>query len=150
MKIRSKHNRLSWLYLPFCMLMLTNTGCISVRNSSPSGFPVVANCNQIQHTPANSAEFCPLYDRRDVLRQWADKLNPVRLIPGQVTDWTSNQRSRCLAARNSVQGWIRAKKEEANAPPWPRFHPVPTKPVFEPEENESSMTPEVYGQFGKG
>ena len=150
MKIRSKHNRLSWLHLPFCILLLSDNGCISVRNSSSSGFPAVANCNQIQREPANSAEFCPLYDRRDVLRQWADKLNPVRLIPGQVTDWTSNQRSRCLAARNSVQGWIRAKKEEANAPPWPRFHPVPTKPVFEPEENESSMTPEVYGQFGKG
>ena len=150
MKIRSKLNRLSWLNLALGMLIIPNIGCISVRNSSSSGFPVVANCNQIQREPANSAEFCPLYDRRDVLRQWAGKLNPIRLIPCQVTDWTSNQRSRCVAARTSFQGWIRAKKEAANAPPWPRFHPVPTKPVFESEENESSMAPEVYGQFGKG
>ena len=150
MKIHSKHNRLSWLSLTFCISMLPNTGCISIGNSSPSGFPVIAQCNQIQTEPVNSAEFCPLYDRRDVLKQWAGKLNPARLIPCQVIDWTSNQRSRCLAARTSVQGWIRAKKEEASAPPWPRFHPVPTKPVFESEEHESSMTPEVYGQFGKG
>ncbi|HUP78838.1 MAG TPA: hypothetical protein VM260_09800, partial [Pirellula sp.] len=68
----------------------------------------------------------------------------------QVTEWTSNQGSRCVAARTSVQSWIRSKQEEASAPPWPRFHPVPTKPVFESEENESSTTPEVYGQFGKG
>ena len=152
MKIQSKQNRLPWLTLPFGMLVLVlpNIGCISIRNSSPNCFPVVANCNHIQPELANSAEFCPLYDRRDVLRQWAGKLNPKRLIPGQVTDWTSNQRSRCVAARTSVQSWICTKKEEANAPPWPRFHPVPTKPVFEPEENDTSTAPDVYGQFGKG
>ena len=149
MKIQSKHIWLS-LSLLFCMLIHTSSGCVSVRNSSRVGLSSVANCNQKHSCLADSAEFCPLYDRQDVLRQWALRLNPVRLIPGQVTDWTCNQRSRCIAARTSFKGWIRAKKEEASAPPWPHFHPVPTKPVFASEANESLMTPEVYGQFGKG
>jgi len=50
----------------------------------------------------------------------------------------------------SVRGWVNEKKAEANAPPWPHFHPVPTKPVFEPDQTEEGMSPEVYGRFGKG
>jgi hypothetical protein len=45
--------------------------------------------------------------------------------------------------------WIAKKKAEANAPPWPRFHPLPVREVFSPEEDAAAPAPEAYGQFGK-
>jgi len=97
-----------------------------------------------------SGEWIELYDRGAVMKRCASQLNPIKLVPSRVSEFVSQQLGRCAAAKASVQGWIHAKKEEANPAPWPRFHPVPTKPVFEAEEAESSAMPETYGRFGKG
>lgn len=125
MKIRSKPIKLAWLYVPFTLL-LPNIGCISIQNASPAGLPRVANCNDAKLTP------------------WASNCKQ------RSSQWVSDQWSRCEAAKASIHCWIHTKREETNAPPWPRFHPVPTRPVFEPEVKGSSMTPEIYGRFGKG
>ena len=142
MEIRSKPFKLAWLYLPF-MLLHSSIGCMSIRNAPPVGLPRVANCSDIHPGLADPGENFPLYDRHGILQKW-DSCKERSAI------WVSNQWCRCEAAKVSLHCWIHAKKEAVIAPPWPHFHPVPTKPVFEPEEKGSSTTPESYGRFGKG
>ena len=155
MKIRSKPIELAWLYVPF-MLLLPNIGCISIQNASPAGLPRVANCNDIHSGLTEPGGNSPLYERHEVLDPLASKLYDAKLIgwasncKQRSSQWVSDQWSRCETAKTSIQCWIHTKRKEANAPPWPRFHPVPTRPVFEPEEKGSSTTPEIYGRFGKG
>jgi hypothetical protein len=53
-----------------------------------------------------------------------------------------------------VKGWwfccqekIARHFEEANAPPWPKFHPVPTQPAFTRRDVELQPMPETWGRF---
>lgn len=94
-------------------------------------------------------EVCPLYDRGEVAKQWARRLNPVQLVPGCVQDWTVCHLSGCLERKHRLHAWIARKKEEANEPPWPKFHPVPTKPIFEPDGDSKPNAPTEYGTFGR-
>ena len=132
------------------LLSLNSCGCVSIRNTSPCGSPKIANCSAFEQNPVDSGGCGPLFDRRQVMQQWVGKLHPRTFLPSPITSWAGNCKERCGAVGTSIRGWIHTKKEEANAPPWPRFHPIPTKPVFEPEGAESSISPEVYGRFGKG
>jgi len=123
------------LLTTFMLLLIHFQGCISIRQTHPS----------------SSDDCCELYDRPEAMRRlevgWAENCK------GRSIAWMSNQYGRCAAVKGSVQGWIQAKKDEANAPPWPRFHPVPTQNVFEPQATESPaepVPPDVYGRFGKG
>jgi hypothetical protein len=47
-----------------------------------------------------------------------------------------------------MKGWVDKKKREANPPPWPRFHPIPTQPAFESQQEPNTTVPENYGCFG--
>lgn len=130
------------------LLSLTSTGCVSIRTVPQRTVPAVANCGL--SNVAASERGCELYDRSAIVKKWARQLNPIKLVPTGVSDWVSQQPERCSAMKASVQGWVHKKKEEANPPPWPRFHPVPTHPVFESDEAEYSEMPAIYGRFGKG
>jgi hypothetical protein len=155
----SKLIRLSPCFLLFGQFL----GCVSIHQVTPGRFASVSNCNDVGPAPS-SDEYCDLYDRREAVQRIASRLNPTQLIPPRAIGWAaqckdrsqswmSSQYGRCAAVKGSIQGWIQAKKDEANAPPWPRFHPVPTKNVFEPQEIErldATGGPEVYGRFGKG
>ena len=143
MEIGSKPIKMAWLYMPFLMV-LPNIGCISIRNGSPAGLPRVANCNDFHTDLADPEENFWLNDRREIQSHWASSCKQRSSM------WLSKQWSRCEASKASFHCWIHAKKEEAITPPWPRFHPVPTRPVFEPDDKGSSTTPEIYGRFGKG
>ena len=132
----------------FAMLAFHSMGCVSIQNAPSKSHASIANCG-LQHA-ADLEESCELHDRRAVMQRWASQLNPMKLVPSGVSEWVSEQPGRCAAVKASVHGWIHTKRAEANPPPWPRFHPVPTKPVFESDEEESSATPEIYGRFGKG
>jgi hypothetical protein len=44
--------------------------------------------------------------------------------------------------------WNSKRKEKNNPPPWPKFHPVPAKPVFEAQTGEMANAPEIFGAFG--
>jgi hypothetical protein len=44
--------------------------------------------------------------------------------------------------------WHSKRKEKNNPPPWPKFHPVPAKPVFEAQSGEMANAPEIFGTFG--
>ena len=107
------------------MTFLSSNGCIAIQNK-PSHVPV-SYCE----------EPCPLYDRAEVAKMWAGRVHPARLTPAPIG-----------RMKAKMSDWIRRKKEEANPPPWPRFHPVPTRPVFEPTDETEPMDPEMYGQFG--
>lgn len=63
-------------------------------------------------------------------------------------DWVAQQRCGFQSRKAAVHGWIHRKKEDAKQPPWPRFHPLPAKPVFEPNEETFPGDPEIYGRFG--
>jgi len=135
----------------FALLLLvlpSSTGCVTIRKTPQKNVSSVTNCGM--NIAPDSGEYCELYDRGAVMKRWASQLNPLKLVPSRVTEFVSQQPGRCAAAKASVQGWIHAKKADANPAPWPRFHPVPTKPVFEADEAESSGMPEIYGRFGKG
>ena len=160
LEMQSILKKLNWLGFAL-VLPFQGIGCVSIQRSSPSGLRPVTNCSDFSNGVLDSEELYQLNDKREVTQTWDSNLDPSHLFPSQVTGWASNskQRSikwitnqcgRCANAKASVQEWIIAKKEKANAPPWPRFHPVPTQPVFEPSEKDPTLAPEVYGRFGKG
>jgi hypothetical protein len=131
------------------MLSFQSMGCVSFRHSSPYDSLMVSNCDRqtVYCEPDHSVECCELYAVSDVAgnaaKRWMSRFRPVAAWPAQ----------RCGAMKASVCNWVNEKKAAANAPPWPRFHPVPTKPVFESDQSEQAeeaMSPEVYGRFGKG
>ena len=146
---RSKPKKQS-LHCVAMLLTLTSSGCVSIRNASPSGSHQIENCGCLEQNSIGSGECGPLFETGVIKQLWAEKLHPGRLLPTPITGLAANCSTRCGAVGSSIRGWIQAKKEEANAPPWPRFHPIPTQPVFEPEGMDSSTSPEVYGRFGKG
>ena len=139
-------------------------GCVSIRQSHPSQVRTIANFDDSTLPCSSSEDCCELYDRREAMSWIANKLNPVQLVPSSVlgwmgsckvrsSAWVSNQCGRCDTAKGAIQGWIQSKKDEANAPPWPRFHPVPVRNVFESQATEAPaepLAPDVYGRFGKG
>jgi len=138
------------------ILFLPLVGCISIQKSPE--LPRVTSCGVVSGPEQPLA--CELHDRREVFQHWTSRMNPAQMVPPSVaawsrdckhrtSSWVGNQRDRCRLATSSLGSWIQAKKDEANAPPWPRFHPVPAKPAFEPERNADSDTPEIYGRFGK-
>ena len=140
--------RKSPLFALFVMFSIHSMGCVSIQNAPSTSRTSIANCGL--NNGADLAESCQLHDRRAVMQRWARQLNPVQLVPSGVSEWVSQQPSRCSAVKDSIHGWIHTKRAEANPPPWPRFHPMPTKPVFESNDEESSTMPETYGRFGKG
>ncbi len=168
MKGKSVRHKLVLLPASF-VLFVQSFGCVSIRHTAPPHTKTIANCSNIQTQPSLTQESCELVDRRAVIQQWVSKLNPRCHVPPRVVGWVgnckersalwiTNQYGRCSTVKASIQGWIQEKKDEANAAPWPRFHPVPTQNVFEPQEAVSpapatpapATVPEVYGRFGKG
>lgn len=141
-------NRKKCLSALFAMLAFHSTGCVSIQNAPLKSHESIANCGL--QLGADLEENCEFQDRHAAMQRCASQLNPVKLVPSGVSEWVSQQHGRCFALKASIHGWIHTKRAEANPPPWPRFHPVPTKPVFESDEQESSATPEIYGRFGKG
>lgn len=137
------------------MLSFQATGCVSYRHAALNDTLFVSNCGHQTNcceplpssrshpagvTHGGAVECCDFCDSGHISEGWINRLRPVAAWPAQ----------RCGAMKASVCGWVNEKKAAANAPPWPRFHPVPTKPVFEPEQATEAMSPEVYGRFGKG
>ena len=145
----------------FFIVSTASTGCISIRNASPNAPFTVENCRDHHGCQAASDDCCESCDQPDGIRRLASTLKPAAAVPKKVIGiaqgckdrtaaWMSNQCGRCYAAKSSLHDWIQAKREEANAPPWPRFHPIPTQNVFAPQPSDQPDTPEVYGRFGKG
>jgi len=146
----------------FCfglLCFIPHLGCVSIqRNLKPGSVPF--STQLVSDSNGNDSQECQLYDRREVWGRIGQRLNPVPYLPSRLTDWATlsrdrtnawmcEQRTKCAATKQSFAEWKEKKKEEANQPPWPRFHPVPTKPVFEPDELSPQIAPEILGQFGK-
>lgn len=59
---------------------------------------------------------------------------------------------RALGAKQDLHSkctdWRNRRKEKSNPPPWPKFHPVPAKPVFESDSTEPLTAPDIFGTFG--
>ena len=134
---------------------IASSGCVSIQ-SAPKLQSGPTSMN-ISNAPVDD---CQLYDRSEAAKQWMDRLSPRKLVPGSVSDWVCESKQKSsdwIAERRfkhesrkaSMHAWIQRKKEDANQPPWPRFHPLPAKPVFEPSEETLPMDPDIYGRFGK-
>lgn len=157
----------SVLALTTCLVCIMQTGCVSiVSNSSGTNHGLIrkaAHSNHIQSLIANfpscdpaCEEPCPLYDRREVLARTVSAMSPSNWMPQSVKnlgaktcEGAANCRDRMASWYYTKCEWVEKKRAEANAPPWPRFHPVPTKPVFAPTEGYNPTEPECYGRFGK-
>lgn len=89
-----------------------------------------SNCAMPCHPPAE-----PLLDAVSGLRSGA----------GQIY-------YRALGAKQELHSkctdWRNRRKEKSSPPPWPKFHPVPAKPVFESESTEPLTAPDIFGTFG--
>lgn len=127
---------------------ITHLGCVSIR-------PAPTSVN-VSNRPVHASEYC---DPADFAGQWVDRLSPRKIVPDGVkvwfceskqrsADWIAGQRSRYQGKKAAMHTWLQRKKEDAIQPPWPRFHPIPAKPVFEPGEETLPMDPEIYGRFG--
>ena len=147
--------KLIWLSVLF-MLSFQCLGCVSIIHSGSNCGSIVSNCGDQTNAcdPIPSMDCSECCDRPELAEKMINRLRTA-------ADWTQErrqrtslwfltQRERCGAVKASVCDWANEKKAEANAPPWPRFHPVPTRPVFEPDQGEQDVHPEVYGRFGKG
>lgn len=133
------------LCFAFC---ITHLGCVSIQPAPKS--------MSISSRTVQASEVCA---PTDFSGQWVDQLSPRKIVPDGVkvlfceskqksVDWIAVQRSRHQGLKAAMHAWILRKKEDANQPPWPRFHPIPAKPVFEPSEETLPMDPEIYGRFG--
>ena len=150
MKTFDALTKLIWLGVVF-MLSFQATGCISIRQPALNDSHFVSNCghqticcepivSSRSHQAGGADECCDFCETGYISEGWINRFRPVAAWPGQ----------RCGALKDSVFGWVKEKRAAANAPPWPRFHPVPTKPVFESDHAEEATSPEMYGRFGKG
>ncbi len=127
---------------------ITHLGCISIQHAPKS--------MRISNRTAQASE---VRAPTDFAGQWIDRLSPHKIVHDDVkvwfcesqqksADWIAVQRARHQSHKAAMHAWIQRKKEDANQPPWPRFHPIPAKPVFEPSEETLPMDPEIYGRFG--
>ncbi|MEQ1826733.1 MAG: hypothetical protein ABL921_12340, partial [Pirellula sp.] len=66
-------------------------GCVAIR-SVPTA--EISPCASLRSNIQDDC--CPLYDRREIAKQWAQRLNPVQLVPGSVTNWVVCQHARCV------------------------------------------------------
>ena len=141
MQARGTLAKLIWLSV-LLLLSLQCIGCVALQCSSPNSVPIVTRCGHQtnRYDPFDSCECCEMYDQSEIGEGIVSRMRPFGA-------WTSE---RCGVIKTTAFGWANRCKAEANAPPWPRFHPVPTKPVFEPEQVDEEVSPEVYGRFGKG
>jgi hypothetical protein len=138
--MKGTHRIACWfIAFSFC----ATPGCVSIQPVPPIFHVDVSNSNVCQ------PESCPLYDRREVAMQWAERLNPTQLVPSGIHNWANRQVCKCNECKMRFLAWKERKKQEANEPPWPRFHAVPVKPVFEPEADEPLEEPTAYGAFGR-
>lgn len=150
-----------------CLFGSSQTGCVSIVSQSTGNghgmIRTVAHSTQVSSQDVNSSpcgpsceEPCPLYDRREVLARTMSAMKPSRWVPQGVKNLGARACNAGTQCRENVASWyytkcewFEKKRAEANAPPWPRFHPVPTRPVFAPTEGSNPEEPECYGRFGK-
>jgi len=127
---------------------IPHLGCVSIQ-SAPTSM-------SISNRPVQASGGG---DPTDFAGPWVDRLSPRKIVPDGLkawvceskqrsADWIAVQRSRHQSHRAAMHAWIQRKREDANQPPWPRFHPIPAKPVFEPSEETLPVDPEIYGRFG--
>ncbi len=54
----------------------------------------------------------------------------------------------CCQGGLGIRAWFAEQRQKRNGPPIPRFHPVPTKPVFSRTDWSHSESEVIYGRFG--
>jgi hypothetical protein len=134
-----------------CVGIVANSiGCVSVMHR-----PIDQAC--IAEVSQSDCQPCELYDRGELIARYAEAAAPRNWLPQPIVGLgakTGELGTSCCGAATEwcarKKQWIEKKKAEANAPPWPSFHPVPTRPVFSPQQAEGQPTPEAYGRFGAG
>ncbi|XZE18731.1 hypothetical protein SH449x_004033 [Pirellulaceae bacterium SH449] len=156
-------------------LMLCGSGCVSICHErdfdsafgTPSGVPLLARdfstrepepkARPLRHPQPHPGVARVIHE--DCGESHCDCAMPSHPPAEPLLDAVSGLRSgaghlyyRALGAKHDLHSkctdWRNRRKEKSNPPPWPKFHPVPAKPVFESDTTESLTAPDIFGAFG--
>jgi hypothetical protein len=170
-----RNERTKQLLIGVLSCMLATPGCVSVRHACELGSnEFVPLQNYVGGAPRETLGFQA--QRCDIGCEVTDLKHPTEmpihgvqpLVPlrnaalGIVTglkDGAGQVGSSLVGLKGKVQGhwvkvqghcgdWQSKRKQKSNPPPWPKFHPVPAKPVFEAASGDMSTTPGTFGSFG--
>ncbi len=139
-------------WITCCCLSLSAAGCVTLRQPRSTN-------NAQRHLACDSSgvhsattECWEMQSELDS-NSWIEPLRPRNLIPPPLQAIGCQIRERCtelgdlpMAMKAKWSFWLEEKRKAANPPPWPRFHPLPTRPVFSGKE-DSIPHPESYGQL---
>lgn len=119
------------------VVMLLGLICFSVGCCQPLMQPA-GNCNLPCETTCAESRFSgrPWFETPAYGPRFGRLRSQLGAIRGKIAE-----------CRQDYRQWQRDREEQKQAPPWPRFHPVPTKNVFFPTDDTYLDAPVVYGQF---
>jgi hypothetical protein len=140
-----------WRIVCFC-LSLSAAGCVTLRqpkSTSNAQRDIACDSTGLHASTADCWAMQSEFDSDS----WIEPLRPRNLIPPPLQAIGCQVRERCtelgslpMAMKAKWSVWLEEKRKAANPPPWPRFHPLPTRPVFSGKE-DSIPHPENYGQL---
>lgn len=145
-------------------LMLFGSGCVSIRheNELPFDHEIVAQpqisrssdhvlgigCRECEDPCIATGPQQPI----GISVPWMNPARPLRYVASGVKTGANKVCSSVAGLKERVcthcNDWWSQQKQKNNPPPWPKFHPVPAKPVFEGQPGGGAESPEIFGAFG--
>lgn len=160
--MRKKHSKSE--IIGILSLMLFGSGCVSIRHENALPFDhAIAARPQISTSSDHGmgvrcqecADPCevpgPQYPV-EISMPWMKPSRPLRYVASGVKTGANKVCSSVSGWKERVctqyNDWWSQQKQKNNPPPWPKFHPVPAKPVFEGQSGGGAESPEIFGAFG--
>lgn len=160
--MRNERTKQFWIGL--LSMTLAAPGCVSIRHENefgPNDFaPLQSHLNcgfsgssepQLQGC-CDPCEVTDLHQSMDMANPGVRPWIPLRNAASGIKNGATQICSSMLGFKDKMHArcndWNSKRKEKNNPPPWPKFHPVPAKPVFEAQTGEMANAPEIFGAFG--
>lgn len=160
--MRIERTKQFWIGL--LSLTLAVPGCVSIRHESefgPNDFAPLQShmtcdvCGPVEPQLAGCSDPCEGADLESPMGVELPRLQPMvplRNAAAGVKNGVNRICSSMFGIKERLHArcneWQTKRKEKNNPPPWPKFHPVPAKPVFETQTGELGNSPEIFGNFG--
>ena len=159
-----RNERTKHFWIGLLSLTLAAPGCVSIRHKKefgPNDFSPLqshlncGHCGPIEPQLQGCEDPCEVMDLHHPMDMAIPGLQPwvpVRNAASGMKNGASRICSSMLGLKDRMHArcsdWQSKRKEKDNPPPWPKFHPVPAKPVFEAQTGEMANAPEIFGAFG--
>jgi hypothetical protein len=131
---------------------LFTMGCVQFVPARRAGSDPMLGQHLSQNCLSANCDECSAitYDAPLTFQRLPDRIPLVSKLGG-IKDTMHRKKThlteRCESLRHDYRVWRRGLEEKKQAPPWPRFHPVPTRDVFAPTPETELDAPVIYGRF---